>query len=298
MTRPRHAAAAVHLLAGCALVQPGVLFAHTITGNADPGAAADVLGAGMLVLLALIFAVGQWQVARRTRISRSSRALCFWSGWMVLALSLGPPLDRWSSLSFAAHMTQHELTMIVAAPLLVAARPLGTLMWGLPKAVGSIITAPTLRCWGAWLARPLHAWIVHAVVLWGWHVPVAFEAGLRSIPVHWFQHTSFFAVAVIYWWSVFSTSAAGERKALALLSVFTTAIHTAILGMLLTFSTHVWYSAYAHVANPWMLSAIEDQQLGGLIMWVPGGMVFIVAAMVLGASWLRSPSADVRTARG
>src|SRR4051794_19706728 len=241
MARSRNAAveAAARLLALCTLAHPGVLFAHTVTSAQEGVTAADVLGAGLLVLLAVVFAAGQWQVARRGRASRGSRALCFWAGWLVLAISLGPPLDEWSSLSFAAHMTQHELMMIVAAPLLVAARPLGTLMWGLPKAVGAAITSPALRRVGTWLAAPLVAWILHAVVLWAWHVPAAFEAGLHSVPVHWLQHTSFFVAAVIYWWSVFSSSARGTQKALALLSVFTTAIHTGVLGMLLTFSSHV-----------------------------------------------------------
>ena len=289
-------AIAMYAFAFAATAYPSAAFAHVVTGRGEGVAVADVLGTSLLVVLALVFAVGQWQVARRSRASHSHHALCFWDGWSVLALSLGPPLDEWSNLSFAAHMTQHELMMIVAAPVLVAARPLGTLLWGLPRPLGDLMTSSAVRRLGTWLSAPLAAWIVHALVLWAWHLPSAFEAGLRSVPVHWLQHTSFFAAAVIYWWSVFSSSERGLHKGLALLSVFTTAIHTAVLGMLLTFSSHVWYATYTHAHNPWALSALEDQQLGGLIMWVPGGVVFIVAAMVVGAAWLKQM--DVRTARG
>jgi putative membrane protein len=278
---------------------PAAALAHTTAEAAAYGSAgawwSDVAGAVLLALLGLVYAVGQWQVARRARARRNGRPVCFWAGWATLAVALGPPLDRWSGISFAAHMTQHELLMLVAAPLLVIARPLGTLMWGLPRAVGAGLTSRSLRRIGAWLATPLVAWLLHTVVLWAWHVPGAFESGLRSVPVHWLQHASFFAVAIIYWWSVFSSSAGLERKGMALLSVFTTAVHTAVLGMLLTFSTQVWYPSYAHVENPWGLSAVDDQQLGGLIMWVPGGMVFIIAALVLAAQWLKY--AEMRAAR-
>jgi cytochrome c oxidase assembly factor CtaG len=279
---------------------PAAVLAHT-AGDAAPYASAstwwsDVAGAVLLALLALVYAVGQWQLARRARARRNGRSTSFWAGWATLAIALGPPLDRWSGVSFAAHMTQHELMMLVAAPLLVLARPLGTLMWGLPGFVGAALTSHSLRRIGAWLATPLVAWLLHAVVLWAWHVPGAFESGLRSVAMHWLQHASFFAAAVIYWWSIFSSSAGLERKGMALLSVFTTAVHTAVLGMLLTFSTQVWYPTYARVENPWALSAIEDQQLGGLIMWVPGGMVFIIAALALAASWLKQ--AEMRAARG
>ena len=277
---------------------PAAVLAHTAAAP-DRSAGtwwSDGVGAVLLALVAVAYGVGQWQLARRARAGRHGQPVCFWLGWMTLAIALGPPLDAWSSVSFAAHMTQHELMMLVAAPLLVIARPLGTLMWGLPGPVGSAITSHAMRRLGAWLAAPLVAWLVHAVVLWAWHLPGAFESGLRSVPMHWLQHASFFAAAVIYWWSVFSSSAGAERKGVALVSVFTTAVHTAVLGMLLTFSTQIWYPSYAQAQNPWALPAIEDQQLGGLIMWVPGGMAFIIAALVLAAAWLKQ--AEMRTARG
>jgi cytochrome c oxidase assembly factor CtaG len=119
---------------------------------------------------------------------------------------------------------------------------------------------------------------------------------LRSEPVHWLQHVSFFLAAVIFWWSVFAGGRSGERRGIALLSVFTTALHTTVLGVLLTFSTKIWYPTYGMATNRWELSPIEDQQLGGLIMWVPGGMVFLAAGLALAALWLKE--SGMRAARG
>ena len=282
-----------------AMVTPGWAFAHTVDSSTD-GALhlwrIDPLGAALLALLAGVYALGQWRVSRRSRGEHRTRALCFWAGWAALAVALGPPLEALTPVSFAAHMTQHEIMMLAAAPLLVMARPLGTLLWGLPQALTGVVKAPVVRRAAGWLAAPLAAWLTHAVVLWGWHVPAAFEAGLRSEPVHWLQHVSFFAAAIIFWWSVFAGGRSGERRGIALLSVFTTAIHTTVLGVLLTFSTKIWYPTYAAAASPWDLSAIEDQQLGGLIMWVPGGMVFLAAGVALAALWLKA--SEMRAARG
>ena len=213
----------------------------------------------------------------------------------MLVVSLAPPLDTLSATSFAAHMTQHEIMMLLAAPLLVMARPLGPLLWGLPTSFVTIVKLRGLRTVAGWISTPLAAWLLHTIVLWGWHVPSAFEAGLRSDPVHWLQHLSFFFAAVVFWWSILA-GGKGGRRGVALVSVFTTALHTSVLGVLLTFSTRVWYPTYADAENPWQLSALEDQQLGGLIMWVPGGMVFLVAGLVLAALWLRE--AEMRSARG
>lgn len=249
----------------------------------------DPFGAALLALLAAAYAIGHWRLNSRSvvRGQRRARALWFWTGWGALGVALGPPLEALTAVSFAAHMTQHELMMLVAAPLLVLARPLGTLLWGLPRSCSSIVKARGVRAAAGRMSAPLAAWLLHALVLWGWHLPVAFEAGLRSEPVHWLQHLSFFAAAVIFWWSVLVGGRSAEHRGIALLSVFTTAIHTTVLGMLLTFSTRLWYPTYAAAASPWGLSAIEDQQLGGLVMWVPGGMVFAAAGLALAAAWLK-----------
>jgi putative membrane protein len=127
-------------------------------------------------------------------------------------------------------------------------------------------------------------------VLWAWHAPSLFQATLTSDWVHTAQHLSFLLSALFFWWAVLherTGDAAGMNRGMALLYVFTTAVHTSILGALLTFSPSVWYPAYSQTAPAWGLSALEDQQIGGLIMWVPAGLTYIFAAMLIFTAWLR-----------
>ena len=217
--------------------------------------------------------------------------MAFWCGWVALAAAFGPPLHALTEVSFAAHMTQHEILMLVAAPLLVLARPQGILMWGMPGVLANAAAAVTrsrrARHVFAMLVTPIGAWLLHLAALWGWHVPAAFDAAARHEGIHWIQHLSFFLSALVFWYSVLAPGRGTHHGAPAVVSLFATAAHTSVLGVLLTFSSSVWYRSYAAGASG--LSALEDQQLGGLIMWIPGGMVFVAAALAIVGSWLTSP---------
>jgi putative membrane protein len=108
--------------------------------------------------------------------------------------------------------------------------------------------------------------------------------------VHAAQHASFFLSALLFWWSLlYARGRAGYG--LGVLYIFTTAVHTSILGALLTFAPSVWYPAYAPGTRAWGLSPLEDQQIGGLIMWVPAGVVYLAAGLALFAAWLRESAA-------
>ncbi len=152
-------------------------------------------------------------------------------------------------------MVQHELLMVIAAPLLVAARPLVALRLRLPK----------------WLSDPLVAWIAHAAAIWLWHVPGVFEAAAHDEALHFAQHASFLVTALMFWWTVFAKPGAG------IASLFTTMLHTGALGALMALSNRSWYAGYA----------LEDQQLAGLVMWVPAGLAYPIAAVVLLSRTLR-----------
>jgi putative membrane protein len=180
------------------------------------------------------------------------------------------------------------MLMLVAAPLIVLAKPLGAFMWSLPAALRHRVGRPFKRrgwqrVW-AWLTTPITAWSLHVVVLWGWHAPAWFEASLTNRAVHDLQHASFLVTALLFWWSL----ARRAPDAVAMLSLVTTLVHTGVLGALLTFAPSPWYPTYLTRDNPWGLSPLADQQLGGLIMWVPAGAVFILAGLILLAHWLRS----------
>jgi putative membrane protein len=137
------------------------------------------------------------------------------------------------------------------------------------------------------LTTPAIAWILHAVILWAWHLPVLFQAPLRNGLVHTVQHLSFLGSALLFWWALVHGREGLMGYGAAVVYVFTTAVHTSILGALLTFSPTTWYPAYAATAPLWGLTLLEDQQIGGLIMWVPAGLVYIAAGLWLFTLWLR-----------
>jgi putative membrane protein len=205
---------------------------------------------------------------------------------------------RWARRCFSAHMVQHEILMIVAAPLLVLSRPLVTFLWGMPfewrRSAGRWSkTQPVQRCW-AFLTDPFAAWWLHAAAIWIWHAPVMFDLTLQSDLAHTVQHLSFFFSALLFWWALFYAHGRKSYGA-GVLYVFTTAVHTSILGALLTFAPHVWYSAYIATAPAWGVTPLEDQQIGGLIMWIPANIVYIAAGLALFAAWLNE--SDLRLER-
>ena len=133
---------------------------------------------------------------------------------------------------------------------------------------------------------PLVAWMLHAAALWAWHAPAFFEAALARPGIHTLQHASFLVSALLFWWTVFGNTARGERSAHALLSLFTTMVHTGALGALLTLAPGIWYPSYIESTSALGFDPLQDQQLGGLVMWVPGGLAYLIGGLVVGARWL------------
>jgi cytochrome c oxidase assembly factor CtaG len=212
------------------------------------------------------------------------------AGVATTALALWSPLDRLSDIAFAAHMTQHELLMLVAAPLIVLGQPHIPLLWALPAHARSRVAATVRRravkhAW-RWIADPFVALIVHGLVVWAWHIPRAFEAALANDAIHAVQHASFFATAAVFFWSLTRGRYGRAGYGLAALYVFVTALHTGILGVILTVANRTWYPTHATRSLDWSLDPIEDQQLAGLIMWVPAGVLLAVLALALLAAWI------------
>lgn len=252
----------------------------------------------VLVLLGLstcLYAVGLsrlWAHAGRGRGVHVGPSLAFATGTLVLVVALVTPLDPLGSQLFSAHMVQHELLMIAAAPLLVVGRPLAVGIWALPigwrRALGGLFHRPGWRVPWRFVTGPLPAWVLHALALWVWHVPVLFEAALANEAVHAFQHIAFLVAALLFWWSVLGVTTR-QARGIALLSLFTTMVHTGALGALLTLSPVAWYPCYAQSADAFGLDALEDQQLGGLVMWIPAGLIYVACGLVLASSWIGKP---------
>jgi putative membrane protein len=220
----------------------------------------------------------------------SANSTLFWTGWLLLALALISPLHALGESLFSAHMAQHEILMLGAAPLLVLSRPLVPMLWGLPlkwrRAAGTFARARVIRQLWTRSTNPLTAWWIHAVILWVWHAPKMFQATLQNDWVHAAQHVSFLVSALLFWWSLLNARAR-TAYGLGVLYIFTTAIHTSILGALLTLTSRLWYPAYSLTTSAWGLTPLEDQQLGGLIMWVPAGLVYVAAGLGLFGAWLK-----------
>jgi cytochrome c oxidase assembly factor CtaG len=185
-------------------------------------------------------------------------------------------------------MLQHELLMVVAAPLFVLGRPLAAFAWALPpgarRGLGHFFHRPGWRVPWLVLTAPLAAWLVHALALWLWHIPAWFEAALAHDGVHALQHASFLLGALLYWWSVIGHE---RQRGAAMASLFTTMVHTGALGALLTLSPVAWYPSYGARTLAFGLDPLEDQQLGGLVMWIPAGTAYVACGLAIAARWLQ-----------
>jgi cytochrome c oxidase assembly factor CtaG len=286
------------LIAIAWLAQPLAAGAH-LAGD-DPSGAAWNLEAWLAVLLvtsAWLYASGVralWRKAGRGRGIRRIEVARFAVGWVAMAVALLSPIDTLGSRAFSVHMLQHELLMVVAAPLLVLGRPLQAWVWALPmsalRALAAVANARGLhRAW-RWITGPFGAWCFHAVALWLWHVPALFEAALASPGIHVLQHASFFASALAFWWAVFGRGVLAP-DGISVASLFTTMLHTSALGALLTFAPSVWYGSYA-MGNAFGLTPLEDQQLGGLLMWVPAGFAYVAAGLWIAGKFLADENPD------
>lgn len=235
-----------------------------------------------------------WRQAGRGRGITATQAGAFALGWLALLGALVSPLDALGGRLFSAHMVQHELLMVIAAPLLVVARPLVAWTWALPLAhrrtVGRWFQAKGWTSIWDTLTDPLVAWALHALALWAWHIPAAFDAALAREPLHIAQHFSFLATALFFWWAVLGHDPRGRYgPGHSAAYLFTTMLHTGALGALLSLAPTPWYGAYVPLTGALGFDPVEDQQLGGLVMWVPAGLAYVVAALwVLGRMLTRA----------
>ena len=177
-------------------------------------------------------------------------------------------------------MIQHEVLMLVAGPLLVLGRPLPLFLRALPLAWRRQLGKWGKNLQGSWrvLTHPLVVWTLHAAALWIWHLPRLFQATLTSELAHAWQHLSFFGTALCFWWALLYGHQKLQGYGVAVLAVFTTALHSSLLGALLTFAPTPWYPAYAHTTATWGLTPLEDRARS------QGSNLWQTQVMVLGVS--------------
>ena len=249
---------------------------------------AELTTAVGLTLITVAYAVGvdrAWDRAGRGRIVRVEQVGAFVAGMAALLIALVGPLDARAHVSLTAHMSQHVLLLMVAAPLLVAGAVVPALLWALPGNLRPRAFAGWRRVtrshaglgWMVWTGAAI---FVQSVAMWLWHLPGPFQAALRHPALHAAEHLTLVATAMVFWWA----AAAGRRDRLgaAVLAVFVAALPGTGLGAALTLANHPWYPAYAGAG------ALADQQLAGVVMWAVGGFVYVIAAAVLFARWMGS----------
>ena len=273
----------------------GVAAAHALGEHAAHSSFSDWsvweqvpwLAALMLCVLAL-YATGVFRLHRRGVLVRAlgaARIASFAVGWIALWIALASSFDVLADGLFCAHMTQHLILMIVAPPLLVHSRPGAVFMWALPLRWRRGLARWWNRSTGCkfachFAARPLPSWTIASVTLWFWHVPALYDWALRNETVHVVEHVSFFATSLLYW----HASRGRKRSGAALVSVALFALHSGLLGALLTFASHPLYPLQH--ADDYGLTALQDQQLAGLIMWIPMGLVYLCAFALLFVRWM------------
>lgn len=266
---------------------------HALASAAAWQWAWDPFTAAALAVSALLYGMGLtrlWTRAGRGRGIARWQAAAFAAGLGTLALALLSPLAWLADVLFSAHMTQHEILMLVAAPLLVFGQPLLAALWALPRQWRTRWTRRAQRpgVIAAWrmLTAPLAVFLLHAAALWIWHIPVLYEAALAHDGIHAAQHVSFTVTAALFWWGLVHGRYGRSGYGAAVLYVFLTAVHSSILGALLTIAAGLWYPAYGVAGAAWGIDPLEDQHLAGLLMWVPSGVVFILFGLGLFAAWL------------
>jgi putative membrane protein len=246
-----------------------------------------LLGCGALVLAYLLAVRFRW----------NKQTLLFTSGVLVLGLALESPLDMLGdTYLFSAHMAQHLLLVLVAAPLLLL---------GLPRPLAErMLEQPLFNKLERILGQPVLAWLIGMGFLWLWHLPSLYNAALGDEDVHILEHLCFLVTATIFWWPVLTPLS--ERRLAPLASIpylFAAAVANSALGIILTFTAPGLYPTYLYpldwlgilqlIRERWGLSPELDQQIGGLLMWVPGSLVYLSGIVGALVRWYSEPESDI-----
>jgi cytochrome c oxidase assembly factor CtaG len=256
----------------------------------------------VLITLGTAYMIGWWRLRKRGfRVAHQWRVLVYLAGLGSVGLALLSPIEALGSHLFLMHMVQHELLIMVGAPLLLLADPLAVLLWGLPRKLR--LSVRHLLARGAMVRRLLHvatwmpiAWGIYVVNLWVWHIPGVYEAAIRNHLVHDLEHLTFFATAVLFWWPIINPAprlhgqiAYGFR----ILYILAATFQTVALGFAIAVTERVLYSHYAAAPRLWGLSPLDDQAYGGAIM-SEAGMMFLIPLLVLVNRWLNEEERRTR----
>ena len=293
------------LATGFALVAPASALAH---GDAPPEPALPgalfAWSLDPLVVIGLIVAAVAYLWAVRS-VNRGHprtpqpryRSWLFLVGVAVIGVALLSPIEAYEGSLFSVHMVQHMLLELVAAPLLLAGGPITlALRVASPSVRRGLLSILQSRLVHV-VSFPVVAWVLFAAVNWGWHFSVFYDQALESEPLHYFQHATFLAAALLFWWPVLGVDPSPWRlpHPVRLLYLFLAMPQNSFLGVALLSASTVLYPHYVTNARPWGPTPLEDQQIGGMLMWVGGDIAFLAGMAVVVLAWMRHE--ERRTAR-
>ncbi len=248
----------------------------------------------IVVFLATVYLIGMLRLQIRSgwQAIPTRKVIFAIGGYAVLFFAVAGPPEYFSGDMFFAHMTQHILIAMVASVLLLAASPMSAYLWAMPETV-RIGIAPSLAEDG-WLRRitakltaPRFALVAFVLTLWGWHIPEMYALAVRNDCVHFGMHVSMFTTAILFWWPItgpppIRSQLTDPQRIIYLVLVVTP---TAVLAAIITLSNTVIYTPYIDTPHHFTLTPAEDQRIGGLLMWIPGNIVYLTTLTTLFLRW-------------
>ena len=287
------------------IATPASVLAHGAAAPAPefPGVLAEWSLDPLAVLaIAIAAAAYAWAVRRVNRAHPGNRqpgyrSWLFGAGLASIGLALLSPIEAYEGTLFSVHMVQHMLLELLAAPLLLAGAPITlTLRVATPSVRRTLLAILQSRAVHV-ISFPVVAWVLFAAVNWGWHFSALYDDALENQALHYLQHASFLGAALLFWWPVVGADPSPWRlpHPVRLLYLFLAMPQNSFLGVALMSASTVLYPHYVTNARDWGMAPIDDQALGGVIMWVVGDVAFLAAMLLVVVLWMRHE--DRRTAR-
>jgi putative membrane protein len=287
------------------LAVPPVVLAHG-SDVAEPALPAlllawrlDPLAIGGLGLAAAAYL---WAVRRVNRAHPAKRhpayrSWLFGAGLGAIGLALLSPIEAYEGALFSVHMLQHMLLELVAAPLLLAGAPITLALRAATPPTRRLLLAVLQSRIVHAVSFPVVAWVLFAAVNWGWHFSVLYDQALENQALHYLQHATFLGAALLFWWPVIGADPSPWRlpHPVRILYLFLAMPQNSFLGVALMSASTVLYPHYVTNGRDWGLPPLEDQALGGVIMWVVGDIFFLAAMLLVAWLWMRHE--DRRTER-
>ena len=226
------------------------------------------------------------------------RLIFYLSGIVVVGIALMSPIDVLGGQLFFMHMIQHLLLIMIAPALLLIANPMAVTLWGMPrklrkpvgKGLSFILNSDSkYRGWIRNATSPGIVWLLWVIIVIGWHDPSMYNWALENEAVHDLEHITFFVVSMLYWWLIIGSGPRIHKQfsLVGRIAFVILAIPPNMLtGMVIAFTPTPQYTYYLNVPRIWNVDIMTDQMWSGVIMWVPGSMMYIIAALVLIAQLL------------